>query len=208
MNIGTKSDNILFKVHEILGTGSLMLDEQIRLCAKNDRRAQKFIYENFFGKMFAICTRYVNNHEDAMDILNRGFLKAYTNIEQFSFIGSFEGWLRKIMVNSALDYIKSQKEYKKQIFLEQGTHFADNIIIENDALSKINLEDVYSLIQQLPPISRTVFNLYIIDGFTHKNIGEMMGISEGTSKWHVSFARAKLKDSLKKKQVKLELAYG
>src|SRR5689334_16827102 len=92
-----------------------VLEEQIKLCARKDRKAQKYIYELFSGKMFAICMRYVNKDEDnAMDILNMSFLKVFNNIDHFQFKGSFEGWIKRITVNTALDYLRSNKAYKEQ----------------------------------------------------------------------------------------------
>jgi RNA polymerase sigma factor (sigma-70 family) len=180
-----------------------MLEEQIKLCVKKDRKAQKFIYETFFGKMFAICMRYVNKDEDdAMDILNMSFLKVFNNIENFQFKGSFEGWMKKITVNTALDYLRANKAYRQMVYFDPDTEFND-AAVENDALSDIHTQDIYKMIQQLPSVSRAVFNMFAIDGYTHKEISLELNISIGSSKWHVSSARQLLKEMLKKSQYKL-----
>jgi RNA polymerase sigma-70 factor (ECF subfamily) len=172
-------------------------------CAKQDRLAQKAVFEKLFGKMYPVCKRYMKNDDDAMDVLNNGFLKVFTNIKQFSFQGSFEGWVKRIVINTAIDHIKTNSNYKMQTVFE----IEDNPgSVDNEAMATMELDEVYGMIRMLPPASQSVFNMYAIDGMSHKEIAAEMGISEGTSKWHVSFARQELKRMMKKKETKLSLA--
>ena len=167
----------------------------IECCKKNDRAAQKLIYENFFDSMYAVCRRYVKNDEETIEVLNDGFISLFQNIHQFKGNGSFEGWVRKIVVNKALDHLKLNKTYKETLqyveeYIEEPTY------IETDIIDSGNIEELYKVIQELPTAHQIVFNLFVIEGYSHKEIAEKMNISEGTSRWYLSESRKILKEKL------------
>lgn len=143
--------------------------------------------------MFSTCRRYIPDYDEASEVMNTAFLKVLTKIDNYSGKGSFEGWVKKILVNTAIDYIRSDKKYKEQIMLDERIE-EKNFYIEEEEFNEISIDEIYKMINQLPLMSRTVFNLYVIEGYKHMEIGEELQISEGTSKWHLSFARQKLRD--------------
>jgi RNA polymerase sigma factor (sigma-70 family) len=167
-----------------------MNDEQIvQGCIQKNAIAQKHLYENFARKMMGVCLRYADNHEEAEDVLQNGFVSVFQNIESFKGTGSLEGWIRKIMVNTALTNIRKNKKLKQNIELESVEFMlpSTNHISENFAA-----KDLLKIIQTLPTGFKTVFNLYAIEGYSHKEIGDMLGISEGTSKSQYSRAKTYL----------------
>jgi RNA polymerase sigma-70 factor (ECF subfamily) len=163
-------------------------------CMKNDRDAQYKLYRMFAGKMFAVCLRYVKDKATAEDLLQEGFVKVFSNIAQFRRTGSFEGWVRKIMVNTAIEY------YRKNVKLYLLTNMEEEIMGMNVETIGDDLEvaDIIKLIEQLSPGYRTVFNLHAIEGYTHKEIAKMLQISEGTSKSQLARARYLLMDMFEK----------
>lgn len=176
-------------------------------CRNNDRKAQKKLYELYFGKMFSICKRYTKREEEALDVLNNGFYKVFKNIAQFKNQGSFEGWIKRIIINTALDFIKQNKNYNQHII--PNTEYLDiyNGETENTATTNYNVQEIMMMVNQLPPMAKAVFNMYAIDGYTHKEIGDMLQISEVTSRTYLHAARQKLKLMLKKKN-KVAISYG
>ncbi|HEX8515082.1 MAG TPA: RNA polymerase sigma factor [Bacteroidia bacterium] len=167
-----------------------MTDEQIvQGCIKKDAIAQRHLYERFSKKMMGVCLRYCDNHEEAEDVVQNGFISVFQNIETFRGAGSLEGWVRKIMVNTALTNIRKNKKLKQNIELESVEFMlpSSNYMSESFAA-----KDLLKIIQTLPTGFRTVFNLYAIEGYSHKEIGDMLGISEGTSKSQYSRAKAHL----------------
>jgi RNA polymerase sigma factor (sigma-70 family) len=175
------------------------LSMHIERCALNSRESQKTIYTSFYGYAMAVCDRYTNNQEDAIEILNDGFLKVFKEIYRYKpaysdVVSSFKGWLRKIMVYTAIDHFR--KNHKHQF-----TTDLDNGVIQvashtEDALDRISYEEIIRSIQDLTPGYRTVFNLFIIEGFTHEEISEKLGISIGTSKSNLAKARRQLQKIL------------
>ena len=169
------------------------VDHIIEGCCRKEPVAQRLLYEMFSARMFGVCMRYSGSREDAQDILHEGFLKIYEKIEQFESRGSFEGWIRKIMVNTALEKFRSQSRTvnaKESIEdLEQGTG--------DDLNENITAKELLAIIGELTPQYRMVFNLYAIEGYSHKEISEMLGISEGTSKSNLSRARTILQEKVK-----------
>lgn len=154
-------------------------------CAGGDRKFQQLLYNMFAGKMFAVCMRYASEYNTAQDLLQEGFVKVFRNIEKFRGEGSFEGWVRRIFVNTAIEH------YRKQVNL-YALHDSEVNYYEHydtNALESLKHEDILKMIQKLSHGYRTVFNLYIIEGYSHKEISEMMGISEGTSKSQLARAR-------------------
>jgi len=166
----------------------------IEACKRSERSAQKFIYEKFFSSMHAVCMRYVKGEEEALEVLNDGFMSVFINITQYKGDGCFEGWMRRIIVNKAIDHIRSNKKYKETVkYVEEYQDEPVTIEIES---SGYDIKELYRIIHNLPDIYRMVFNLYAVDGFSHKEIAARIGISEGTSRWYLSESRKMLKEKL------------
>lgn len=148
---------------------------------------QEELYKRFSGKMYAVCLRYANNADDAEDLLQEGFIKVYRNLHRFRAEGSFEGWIRRVFVNSSIEHFR-----KKSLQLSRVSDKEEGTIEDADvsALDNLAEKDIIKLIQELSPGYRTVFNLYVIEGYSHKEIGEQLGISEGTSKSQLARARS------------------
>lgn len=168
----------------------------IQGCSDNNRKSQRQLYEKYFGKMMSISLRYCANWDEAMEVVNSGFLKVFLKIKDFEGKGSFEGWMKRIIVNTALDYLKYQKPHSEEI--DDKNTFNSDFYFENDAIDKFSVDDILQQVQTLPPMSRAVFNLNVMEGFKHKEISEKLGISEGTSHWHLQNARKLLVDKLSK----------
>jgi RNA polymerase sigma-70 factor (ECF subfamily) len=167
--------------------------------------------------MLSICFRYFNNEEDALDAMNRSFLKIFDKIRQFKAEGSLDVWLRRITVNTCLDVLKQNKKYHQNFihtdeFSLYGEPADENELQDENqsALLALPSDAIYELVLQLPPASRTVFNLYAIDGYSHVQIAEQLKISTGTSKWHLSNARKILSEKLLQlvKEKKYDIHYG
>lgn len=164
-------------------------NELINGCLQQHRLAQKYLYQRYYGKMLGIAMRFSSNRDEANDIINQGFLKVFNKIEMYEPTGSFGGWIAKIIWRTALDYIRSQAKYKNITDIET----AYDLRIESSVIDDLIAEDLYKVIQELPPATRTVFSLYVVDGYKHHEIGTLLGISEGTSKWHLSDAKKRLR---------------
>ena len=169
--------------------------ELIAACKKQDRKAQREIYERFSPRMFSVCLRYVGDREKAKDVLQDGFITVFTKIDSYNGDGSFEGWMRKVFVNTALMNLRKRdllKDSKDILDLNKETPFIDNVerILEG--------KDVISLISQMPPGFRTVFNLSVIEGFTHQEIAARLNITEGASRSQLSRARIWLQERILK----------
>ncbi len=161
------------------------LDDYIRKCIKGDQRAQTELYKRYASKMFGVCLRYSRDSSEAEDNLQEGFIRVFTKISQYGFKGSFEGWMRRIMVNTALEKFRK----KNQLFPVEDMVIYEKISLTDDTISAISADDLLKMIQKLPPRYRMVFNLYVIEGYSHQEIADMMNISEGTSKSNLSRAR-------------------
>lgn len=169
----------------------------IRGCKINDRKAQEQLYRCFYTAMMNLCLRYTKNETDATEVLNIGFLKIFRNIKQYDPAkAAIYTWLRAIIVNSCIDYIKAKQ---KEIFTTELLQ-AEEIHIDAAVISKMESEKILQLVRSLPPATQAVFNLYVIEGYGHKEIGKLLQITEGTSKWHLSEARKKLQQLLKQEQ--------
>jgi RNA polymerase sigma factor (sigma-70 family) len=168
------------------------LEEIIYKCREGNSRAQTALYNLFSSKMYGVCLRYAKDSADAEDILQDGFLRVFTKIDQFEFKGSFEGWMRRIMVNTALEKFRKQDRLSpvEEMKVYESTEYGE------ETLSSIAAGDLMRIIQELPPRYRMVFNLFAIEGYSHQEIGEMMNISEGTSKSNLSRARVILQKSV------------
>lgn len=170
----------------------------IKGCLKNDRSSQKALYEQYYGKMLGVCLRYAKDKEQAKDILHEAFLKVFTNLKNFNGTGSFEGWIRRIMVNTSIDHLRKNKQNYLIVSTVYANEKASNMVaeVEDDVFLNIDKEEILKAVQELTPAYRTVFNLYVIEEFTHKEIAEMLDISEGTSKSNLSKAKFNLKKNL------------
>jgi RNA polymerase sigma factor (sigma-70 family) len=154
-------------------------------CIKTDRHCQKELYDRFSGKMFSVCMRYATDHSRAEDLLQEGFIKVYKNIDKFRGEGSFEGWIRRIFVNCCIEHVRKQRN----LYAIQDNEERKYEYYEHNALETLKEEDILRMVASLSTGYRTVFNLYVVEGFSHKEIGEMLGISEGTSKSQLARAR-------------------
>jgi RNA polymerase sigma factor (sigma-70 family) len=163
-------------------------DELIRGCLRGNAQCQRDLYERFAGKMYAVCLRYARTREDAADILQEGFIKVFSKLEQFQFNGSFEGWIRKVMVNTAL------RAYQKQRFeFEQsGYERLPELPVDPDAMGMLSEAELLNLVRQLPDGYRAVFNLVAIEGYSHAEAATMLGIQESTSRSQLTKARRHL----------------
>jgi RNA polymerase sigma factor (sigma-70 family) len=168
----------------------LGLDKLIKQCANNDRKAQKEIYQLFAGKLFSICLKYSKNKQEAQDNFQDGFVTIFDKIGQFNFKGSFEGWIKRVMVNTIL--LKYRKKTVLSIVTEE---IPDEVVVDIDD-DEISLDYLLNLIQELPERYRMVFNLYVLDGHSHKEIAKMLQIAEGTSKSNLARARGILKQKI------------
>ena len=171
-------------------------------CRRKDQEAQKTLYEKFSGPMFGVCLRYAGSRDDAQDILHEGFLKIYEKIGQFESRGSFEGWIRRIMVNTALERYRG--EHKSVNLQEELIEFDKDMSTQMS--DNVTVKELLGMIRELSPQYRLVFNLYAIEGYSHKEISEMLDISEGTSKSNLSRARTILQERVKeyyKQEIKI-----
>ncbi|MDB5263798.1 MAG: polymerase sigma 70 [Adhaeribacter sp.] len=166
----------------------------IQGCIEEERKSQKELYQLFYGYAMSVCLRYSQTPEEATEVLNDGFLKIFLKVKMYNPAMSFKGWLRRIMINTALDnYRHNLKHYYAQDVTELERETSAEGVED-----KLGYEDLIRLVQELSPAYRTVFNLYVIDGFTHEEIATMLSVSVGTSKSNLSKARAHLQARLKK----------
>ena len=163
-------------------------------CIRGDRKMQYELYERFSPKMYGVCLRYAANAEEAEDILQEGFIKVFKKIGSYRGDGSFEGWIRRIFVNTAIEHFR-KKSYLQPITEQEESSIEGKYVSVLDSLAE---KDIIKLIQQLSPGYRTVFNMYVIEGYTHKQIADVLKISEGTSKSQLSRAKLILQDLVKK----------
>jgi len=171
-------------------------DEELRaLCIKGDGNAQNELYRRYVPKLWGICLRFAKNKMSAEDILQEGVIRIFTYLDKYKGDGSFEGWMRRIMVNTAINYYK--KNLKTGQEMEYTEVFAAKSY-EPDAISQISNEEVLGLVQELPKGYRMVFNLYVMEGYSHKDIGKELNISENTSKSQLSRARGLLQQMVNK----------
>jgi len=167
-------------------------------CIKGDRRAQFQLYKSCFNILMGVCMRYKKDEAEAASVLNVGFLKILNNLEKHRPEVPFEAWIRRIMINTVIDEFRKNRKVRELIehtdFTESNAY--NKAIDYNTADQKFDAERLELFIKKLPPVSQKVFNLYAIDGYSHKEIGKMLGISDGTSKWHLSSARKKLQEMI------------
>lgn len=170
-------------------------DQMLKGCMANEEKAQKHLFDRYSRIMTGVCMRYADRYEEAQDMVQNGFIKVFNKINTFSGKGSLEGWIRRIMVNTALDYLRSNKNNSFTIQVEEVDYKLEK---KEYTESKLQAEFLLEIINELPIGYRTVFNLYAIEGYTHKEIGEKLEISENTSKSQYSRARSLLQKQLEK----------
>ncbi len=166
----------------------------IKALRKADQKAQRQLYEKYASRMLGVCRRYISDPMAAEDILVEGFMKVFDKIDQFKSEGSFEGWIRRIMVNEALGYLRQQKRSLEDVSLDEAHGIADF----EQADQSLQAEEMMNMIGTLPTGYRTIFNLYAIEGYSHAEIADMLGITESTSKSQLHRARALLQQLVAK----------
>jgi RNA polymerase sigma factor (sigma-70 family) len=161
-------------------------NDLIEGCIGGDRKMHELLYERFSPKMYAVCLRYASSPDDAQDLLQEGFIKIFRNLDKFRKEGSFEGWIRRVFVNTSIEH------YRKKVNLNSIGEKEEKFIEDPswNILDQMAEKDIIELVQELSPGYRSVFNMYVIEGFSHKEIGDIMGISEGTSKSQLARAKS------------------
>lgn len=160
-------------------------EELIKDCLKQDRKAQEQLYHAFSKKMYGICLGYAKDRDEAKDILQEGFIKIFTNLKNYTAKGSFEGWIRKIIVHTAIDHYRKSMKESASVNIENIAEIQTTYSV----LETMGAKELLILIHKLPEGARVIFNLYVVEGYTHKEIAELLNISEGTSK--SQFSRGK-----------------
>jgi RNA polymerase sigma factor (sigma-70 family) len=161
-------------------------------CISKERWAQKKLYEDHYGLLMGVCLRYSNNQEDARDILHEGFIKIFSNISKYRPGTSLAAWMRRIMVNTAIDYYRKAIR-RRTDDLDHAGHLDSDL---PDAASQVGEKEILAAVQRLSPVYRTVFNLYVVEGFSHREIADALGITESTSRSNLVKARMKLQEIL------------
>lgn len=174
---------------------AMVHDSLIARCIRKDGKAEHELYRELYPLMMSICSRYEHNHQDAAARMNEGFLKVLLNLHKRRPEVPFDAWVRRIMINTVIDHYRKERERKAQETMDAPMEMnAGNEV--NDYLRTMEAEAFAELLQHVPETSRKVFNLFVIDGYNHGEIGELLGISTGTSKWHVSHARQVLQQAI------------
>jgi len=183
---------------------SVSEEELIAGCKKGNSKAQRHVYEKYAGKMLGVCLRYVKDELEAEDIMIKGITRVFEKIDQYSGTGSFEGWIRRIMVNEALGYLRRNKNMYLEVEIEKAFYEPDYQLIDNS----LEAEELVNMINELPMGYRSVFNLYAIEGYSHKEIAEQLEISENTSKSQLSRARTILQKKLAEREESIKNMIG
>lgn len=166
----------------------LTLSDLIEGCIDGNGYCQRMLYDQYVPTMFGICLRYAKDYHQAEDMVQEGFIKVFNKIDQYRHEGSFEGWMKRIFINTSIEALRK----KNRLFELMPNDQSAATLTDEDIISDLAMQDLLKCIQQLPNGYRTIFNLYVIEGFSHQEIGEMLGISEGTSKSQLSRARTTL----------------
>jgi RNA polymerase sigma factor (sigma-70 family) len=167
-------------------------------CIEGDQRAQQKLFEMYAPKMMGVCLRYMKDHAQAEDVLQDGFVKVFTKLDKYSGDGSLEGWVRRIMVNTALDHLRKSTKFQTNVSMDDIEYKMES---DSDALGLLLEEDLLKLIQEMPDGYKTVFNMFAIEGYSHKEIGEQLGVSENTSKSQYSRAKAYLRTKIEELEI-------
>ncbi len=174
---------------------NVKLDELIKKCITRDRRACESLYHIFYPSLMPTVRRYISDSQIAEEVLHNAFIKIFKNLKQYKYEGSFDGWMRRITFHCVSDYIRSTTKYRENVYTTDENYFFD---MQQRASDEMDYQYYMSLIEALPTQYRTVFNLYVIDGYKHKEIAEMLDIPEGTSKWYLSEAKKILQEEILK----------
>ena len=183
------------------------LKELIKKCARGEKPAQEKLFKLFYGKMMGVCMRYTKDQDRAQEVVQEGFIKVFDKLSEFDFKGSFEGWVRRIMVNASIDAIRKRNRgpfSTDEDFIFDNADPLEEVADFDDELTKLKAEHAMRAIQSLSPAYRTVFNLYVIENYSHKEIAEILSISEGTSKSNLAKAKQNLREKLKEQFKKLD----
>ena len=175
------------------------LIKYIEGCKRNDPKSQKWVFDRYYRLMFGVCLRYYSDHDRVKDIVQEGFLKVFSNIEGYTSKGSFEGWMKRIMVNTAIDFIRKEKSSLEELTAEGALEIPDEGVemdFSNDKEEAITIQNVLDAMNQLTPVYRAVFNMYVFDNLTHQEIATQLGISVGASKSNLAKARRNVKGAL------------
>ncbi len=172
--------------------------ELIKGCQKNNRKAQEMLYRKYFALVKSLCLRYTQDEDKLISIINDSFLKIFKGISKYEAKGSFEGWVRRTAFNALSDYFRKDNRYTKVTNFDIPEQSQNS-----EAIVDLYYSDLLDIIELLPETTKTVFKKYAIEGYTHKEIGENLGFSDGTSKWHLFEARKKLKNILKNREDKI-----
>ncbi len=203
----------MYRKKLLLTWNTLHLDQLIKGCKQQKAHEQKLLYMQYFGIMMQLCTRYAATTEDAEEMLNNGFLKVFTYIEQYEGKGSFEGWMKRIMSNACLDFLKSKQTkqgklaYMPNLADGMEQQFLENAMYNNNQYGELEYEqsvtqeELLHHLHGLPHMSKVAFNLNVIEEYTHKEIAVMLGIAERTSQYHVNMAKKLLAEKLLPKTV-------
>lgn len=167
-------------------------EEWIEGCRRQERSAQEQLYKRCYEPYLRLCLRYAGNRDDAADILNKAFFNILTRIDQYRGDGNFAGWMKRIVVNAALDFVRANSRFRGHEPVEKAGEVPEPSLSDQHLLG----QDILNLLQRLPYTSATVFNLFALEGFSHREIAEALGISEGNSKWHLHHARQLLQQHL------------
>lgn len=171
-------------------------EEVIRACKRQERWAQQILYEEYYGKMMVVCLRYASNEHDALDILHEAFIKIFQHIDRYQSGTSLLSWMRRIMVNTSIDFYRKRMRRRTED-LAQAVHISQE---EADAISRCSEQEILLAVQQLSPTYRTIFNLYVVEGYTHKEIADLLDITESTSRSNLVKARIRLKELLSREK--------
>lgn len=179
-------------------------EEIIIGCRKGERVFQEHLYKSYYSTLLKICLRYAKDMQDAEQLLNDGFMKIFTHVGKYQNSGSFEGWMKKIMVNTCLDYLKSSY-VKNSMKMNFNANLVENtsLSVANESIEKMEFKELVNMIQVLPAMTKTVFNLFVFEGYSHKEIAKQLDISEGTSYWHVHQGRTLLQKKIKDNSEKI-----
>jgi RNA polymerase sigma factor (sigma-70 family) len=182
--------------------------EILAACVRGDRSSQELLYKQFFGFAMGICLRYVSSKDEAIEVVHDSFMKVFLKSDQYKEDSSFKAWFKKIVVNSSIDYLRKEKKHTFQ----QDISEANEVFFSETSNSSLNHEDLMKLVYALPPAYKLAFSMYAIDGFSHAEIAQKLGVTEGTSKSNLSRAREILRKKLetieiKKNHLPKEMAY-
>lgn len=185
--------------HKNILTGTSELEALISGCARNERSAQSKLYEIFYPRMIGMVKRYFPDQQRAEEILNNGFLRAFQKINKYGYKGSFEGWLRKIIFHAVSDYARTELNYSKNTLFVEKEEF-----VQKEAITDLYYDDLLKLVYELPEQHRVVFNMYVFEDLSHREISKEIGLTESTSKWYLSNARKMLKEKVEKLGIHLK----